>query len=257
MPPIHPSRHGPIGSAVAVLALLLAAADGVCQEGGGGSHSVSLEFDSETLRLLDDVGVQVWVARDVHRRLGLTSGDELEVDPELRQVVDTTVYVVRQHANSLPVVKLESRLLLDQRGQPIRLFGHHRGFSQPPPPTPSVDVRDILEPLGISEGDLSSQRLVYWPDGTDLREETDRPFTEEELLLACNCDWVSASTCCSCAQSAHVGCCPSCCAFCLDCVLLTTTGLTPPSHYHGKLSHKSQVRVASGHGWPASSAIRG
>ncbi len=91
------------------------------------------------------------------------------MDPELRQVVDTTVYVVRQHANSLPVVKLESRLLLDQRGQPIRLLGHHRAFSQPPPPTPSVDVRDILEPLGISEGDLSSQRLVYWPDGIDLK----------------------------------------------------------------------------------------
>ena len=155
--------------AAAVLALLFAAIDGVCQEGGGGSHSVSLEFGDETLRLLDDADIQEWVARDLHQELGLTSSDELELDPELRQVGDTKVYVVRQHANGFPVMKLESRLGLDQGGQPIRLLGHHRAFSPPPSPTPSVAVRDILKPLGISEGDVSSQRLVYWPDGSRLR----------------------------------------------------------------------------------------
>lgn len=169
MPSIDPSLNGPPRTALAVLALLFAVTDGICQEGGGGNHGVSLEFNYETLRLSDDASLQDWVARDVHRRLGLTSSDELEVGTEPRRIVDTTVYAISQHANGFPVMKLESRLTLDQDGQPIRLLGHHQAFSAPPSPTPSVVVGDILEPLGISEGDLSSQRLVYWPDGSRLR----------------------------------------------------------------------------------------
>ncbi len=169
MPSIDPSLNGLPRAAVAVLALLFAVTDGVCQEGGGGNHGVSLEFNYETLRLSDDASLQDWVASDVRRRLGLTSSDELEVGSEPRQIVDTTVYAISQHANGFPVMKLESRLTLDQDGRPIRLLGHHQAFSAPPSPTPSVAVSDILEPLGISEGDLSSHRLVYWPDGSRLR----------------------------------------------------------------------------------------
>ena len=169
MSSINPSLIGLPRTAVAVLALLFAVTDGVCQEGGEGSHGVSLELDDETVRLLDDGSLQDWVTRDLHRRLGLGADDELDVSPEPSQVVDTTVHVIRQYANGLPVVKLESRLTSDQGGQPIRLLGHHRAFSVPPSPTPSVALGDILKPLGISEGDLLSQRLVYWPDGSRLR----------------------------------------------------------------------------------------
>ena len=119
--------------------------------------------------LLDDASLRDWVARDLHQRLGLASSDELEADTQPRQMVDTSIYTIRQHANGLPVVKLESRLTSDQSGQPIRLLGHHRTFSVPPSPTPSVVLADSLKPLGISEGDLSSQRLVYWPNGSRLR----------------------------------------------------------------------------------------
>ena len=169
MSSIDPALNGLPRTAVAVLALLFAVTDGVCQEGGEGSHGVSLEFSDETVRLLDDGSLQDWVTSDLHRRLGLGADDELDVSPEPSQVVDTTVHVIRQYANGLPVVKLESRLTSDQGGQPIRLLGHHRAFSVPPSPTPSVALGDILKPLGISEGDLLSQRLVYWPDGSRLR----------------------------------------------------------------------------------------
>ena len=155
--------------AAAVFVLLFCVTDAVCQEGGRDSHSVSLELDSETVRLLDDASLLDWVATDLHSRLGLASSDELEPDPQPRQVVDASIYTIRQQANGLPVVKLESRLTSDQGGQPIRLLGHHRAFSVPPSPTPSVALEDILEALGISEGDLSSERLVYWPDGSLLR----------------------------------------------------------------------------------------
>lgn len=160
---------GPARIAVAALVLLSCATDGVCQEGGRYGHSVSLELDSETVSLLDDASLRDWVARDLHQRLGLASSDELEPDARPRQMVDTSIYTIRQQANGLPVVKLESRLTSDQSGQPIRLLGHHRAFSVPPSPAPSVVLADILKPLGISEGDLSSQRLVYWPDGSRLR----------------------------------------------------------------------------------------
>ena len=169
MSSIDPSPHRLPRTALAVLALLFAAIDGVCQEGGGGSNSVSLEFTDETLRQPDDADLQDWVARDVHRRLGLTSSDQLDLSPEPSKVDETTIYAIRQSANGLPVVNLESRLTLDPSGQPARLLGHHRAFSPPPSHTSSVTARDILEPLGISEVDLSSQRLVYWPDGSRLR----------------------------------------------------------------------------------------
>ena len=155
--------------AAAVLVLLFCATDGVCQEGGRDSQSVGLELDSETVRLLDGASLRDWVARDLHQRLGLAASDELAPDAQPRHMVGTSIYTIRQQANGLPVVKLESRLTLDQRGQPIRLLGHHRAFSAPPSATPSVAARDILEPLGVSEGDVSSQRLVYWPDGSRLR----------------------------------------------------------------------------------------
>ena len=156
-------------TAAALFVLLFCVTDAVCQEGGTDSPSVSLELDSETVRLLDAASLLDWVARDLHSRLGLASSDELEPDPQPRQVVDASIYTIRQHANGLPVVKLESRLTSDRSGQPIRLLGHHRAFSVPPSPAPSVALEDILEALGVSEGDLSSERLVYWPDGSRLR----------------------------------------------------------------------------------------
>ena len=180
MSSIAPSPHRLPRTALAVLALLFAVIDGVCQEGGGGSPSVSLEFTDQTLRLSDDADLQNWVARDVHRKLGLASSDQLDLSPEPSKVAETTIHAIRQSANGLPVVKLESRLTLDPSGQPIRLLGHHRAFSVPPSPTPSVALGDILKPLGISEGDLLSQRLVYWPDGSRLRlsYEIDGVFDE-------------------------------------------------------------------------------
>ena len=106
--------------AAAVCVLLFCATDGVCQEGGRDSHSVSLEFDSETVRLLDDASLRDRVTRDLHQRLGLAPSDELEPDPQPRQAVDTSIYTIRQHANSLPVVKLESRLTAALTAQACR-----------------------------------------------------------------------------------------------------------------------------------------
>ena len=163
-----PSR-GLARIAAAVLVLLFCATDGVCQEGGRDSHSISLELDSEAVKLLDSANLRDWVTRELHQRLGLAASDELVPNLQPRNIVGTSIYTIRQHANGLPVVKMESRLTSDQSGQPIRLLGHHRAFSAPPSDTPSVAVRNILEPLGLSEGDLSSQRLVYWPDGSRLR----------------------------------------------------------------------------------------
>ena len=162
------SRSGLTRTAVSVLALSLSVADGFSQEGSRSSTKVNFEFGGETSFLRDDAILQRWVARDLHRKLGLASIDVLELTAEPRKLNDTTIYTIKQRANGLPVVRLESRLILDRDRQPIRVLGHHKAFPTTLAARPSVAVNDILRSWTISEDDLRSKRLVYWPNSSRL-----------------------------------------------------------------------------------------
>lgn len=165
---IHPSCAGLAQAATAVLVLLLFVVSGAAQESGGDGSSVTLNLKGEAHDLTDHASVQDWVSKSLHAKLGLSSGNRLDVSPNPKKLANSTVYTISQHAHGLPIVTMESRLILDPDGNPIVLLGHHKELPVPPDTTPSLSVNDILERWGMSEEDVASKRLVCWPDGTRL-----------------------------------------------------------------------------------------
>lgn len=155
-------------AATAVPALLLFVASATAQESAGDGSSVTLNLKGEAHDLTDHASVQDWVSNSLHAKLGLTPGNQLNIGPSAKQLGRSKVYTIRQNARGVPIVTLESRLVVDPDGNTIVLLGHHKEVDVPPTLSPSLSVNDVLQRWGMSEEDLAAKRLVCWPDGTQL-----------------------------------------------------------------------------------------
>ncbi len=155
-------------AATTVPALLLFVASATAQESAGDGSSVTLNLKGEAHDLTDHASVQDWVSNSLHAKLGLTRGNQLNVSPSAKQLGRSKVYTIRQNARGVPIVTLESRLVVDPDGNTIVLLGHHVDLPAPPSLTPSLSVNEVLQRWGMSEEDLASKRLACWPDGTQL-----------------------------------------------------------------------------------------
>ena len=155
-------------AATAVPALLLFVASATAQESAGDGSSVTLNLKGEAHELTDHASVQDWVSNSLHAKLGLTRGNQLNVSPSAKQLGRSKVYTIRQNARGVPIVTLESRLVVDPDGNTIVLLGHHADLPAPPNLTPSLSINEVLQRWGMSDEDLASNRLVFWPAGTQL-----------------------------------------------------------------------------------------
>ena len=156
-----------LGWAVALMWVLAAPAAEKDKDGGG--TRVRLTFGTDTPALATEAAVREWVTGDLHRRLGLSATDGLAVDDRSHRLADFTVVRLSQTANGLPVVYRESRLLLNAQRKPTHLLGHHSAFPAPPATHAALTVDEAFATAGGTHRNGASSRLVFWPDGDELR----------------------------------------------------------------------------------------
>ena len=128
-----------------------------------------LDFLRGASQLTDDAAVSSWAAGALHRRLGLAASDRLKVAGEPRRLRGHAIYSLAQTLAELPVVHRESRLLLNGDRKPVHLLGHHTPFPDPPSADPTLGLDDVLAAAHASDAHPPTGRLVFWPDGDELK----------------------------------------------------------------------------------------
>ena len=130
---------------------------------------VRLEFGASAPRLTTRAALRGWVDDELKERLGLGAADRVAPDESSSSLGSYRVVRLAQTARGLPVVYRESRLLLDRDARPVRLLGAHSAFREAPEPIPGLSSAEAYSAAGGADVDVWASRLVFWPDGSDLR----------------------------------------------------------------------------------------
>ena len=167
-PPVYRIRLASTLAAWLLWAVAAVAAPAGNEPDDGRHARVRLTFGVDVPRLDADDAIRMWVATDLHRRLGLDDTDVLTVE-DMRSLGDYRVVRVSQKAHGFPIVYRESRLFLNSENEPLRLLGYHSSFPGTPVPRPRLSVAEAVSMAGGTEHDASSSRLVFWPAGDRVR----------------------------------------------------------------------------------------
>ena len=156
------------GRCLAAVLLCLAAFGEAQAQDGRHRPGTRLDFSREAAWLADDAAVSSWAAGALHRRLGLapaTGSRSWRAAPPARL----------HHLPPCPDPRRAARgsqgipIAPERRPQPVHLLGHHTPFPDPPSADPTLGLDDVLAAAHASDAHPPTGRLVFWPDGGELK----------------------------------------------------------------------------------------
>ena len=161
-----------LGRLLTVVALLvcLVPLETLAQEESTHSSRIRLRYlPADSPNLGSPAEVSRWVTESLHSQLGLAPSDRLSVADDARPLGNALVYTIHQKKGDIPIVYMESRLTLDQNRRPTHLIGEHMGFRHVPSGQPILDRQRAVAAVNALGGYESEGRLVFWPDGNELK----------------------------------------------------------------------------------------
>jgi Zn-dependent metalloprotease len=151
---------------IVFFALLFACHFAFAEEGrGSSSHSrTDVRFDENAPELSSQEEVEDWVKSDLKKELGLGEDHDLEVGKKSTGLGSGSTYEVKQTLNGIPVVSLETRVILGPDKKPLYVLGKSNGEIKSEVTEPTITIEQALEVASHIPDTDFEYRLVYWLD---------------------------------------------------------------------------------------------
>ena len=118
--------------------------------------------------LADQADFEAWVDESMAPRLGLNEEDALVRVPSSKAPGGISVIRLQQEHQGLPVIGLDSVVMLDQDGYPVLVHGKHLGLADLPI-EPLITLEQAFELAALQPNSDVAPRLVYWARSAEIK----------------------------------------------------------------------------------------